>query len=303
MKERNDFESNSAFYAAYATFGMGLARIIGNGTIFTDMHKGNLGILNNRIVLVDYADYLKISYPTDIEIVPKCLFSLLSWLDIETVSAFRFGFICESGSIGELIMGLSRKKYDFNAFDDLENIFYEINPEYNPINTNEELIEIESTWKLIKKIAEKGKSKDSYEPSELTRWRELREKDITLERLMADEFFLKRHLVSAVYHKSLGDLLESLINLQGLYTILDRNFESAAMSKYTNSLMKIYGISSPTDFIIGNFEKLDECLKKLDTHQLEALELIPLFPNIFRFFWAVEDCTVGKCYLKNNTVS
>jgi len=108
------------FTAEWACFGAYIAGMTEKGIIFPDLGPSNIGVdeESQRIVIFDMDCCDQYTFPGDLQVYATALFSLLAYIPVHHVAAFRFGYVHHGGRFGRLVFDRLRHECGLTPWGD-----------------------------------------------------------------------------------------------------------------------------------------------------------------------------------------
>jgi hypothetical protein len=292
--------SFSEYIGAWAIFGTRMIDHHEQGYTPTDLHEGNLLLSKdtNDVVNVDLGGIVPVNYPRDWQMLPLVLLSLLSWLDPERTAAFRFGYISQGGPIAKMVFDFLRTEYEFNGFQ--QSAHLEFHPRQNQYPQSGDLTAMDEEWRKLRGTLPVGNQVHRiFSLDDLSEWRRTRDEQRLESPSVLDEFFYRRHLISAHFHASGRGVLEAVLNLAGYYEVAGNIFAAVSLLRYARNFVKEFEkhMAAPLRTRVIDWHLHLHSL--LDSDAKHQLDLIPDFANIFHIIWCIEDCQEGLVIYNN----
>lgn len=109
--------------AEFACFGTYIASMSERGVIFPDLSPNNVGILDDRRLVIHDMDCGEMyQFPGDLHVYATALFSFVGHIPHDLVAAFRFGYVQHGGRFGRLVFDRLRHEFGITPWGERSQI-------------------------------------------------------------------------------------------------------------------------------------------------------------------------------------
>ncbi len=302
-------------------FGGGIADYNENNVLFPDLHTSNVGVFPEdhpdagMIVVYDHDDICTEEFPGDLDVHASSLYTFLSEISSEALSAFKFGYILQTGPTGEEIFLNLRQNYGINSFKDTGDTKYNFRQDdFSEVSKNSFSI-----------IHEKWKKERERAPFSSLYWKEYLLHGMWPLKPLNGDYAGKKSPTAAFFSEGKNNqnapkLAEYSYKIAFYYSIVEKAYDSAALAlinlaaiNFRNKKMGAFYAAGLTYTALGmlssvktieNFElktnveelgmrNMPAYLNSLTKEQYRHLEFVPYIENPFLCLSCLDDLSCG----------
>lgn len=273
----------------FACFGVTVATHHQQGWLHIDMHGKNIlyDDATGDIELIDLKHLRKIEYPYDIDKIASALYTLLRWLPVKYVSAFRHGYLHKSGSLGRMIFDILRIEYNITALGEISEFTYYNKPKQPITISNLELSDTYNVGQNFRNFYSKfnvSSVKSNNEDSE-KQLEYINTFDYTTDSKLF-EFIMSFNLIELASNYDQVKLSDAFVNYAKVYELRNEIEKFKCCIKYSEIILDK----------ANDYEDLSDYVSKGIMH---PRLLISVSYNPFHFLWIIDDCEKGIYSLFN----
>jgi hypothetical protein len=301
MKNVNNQKSKSEYIQwlwGWVHFGTSIFKLHELRLLPTDLNKGNvIYSTEGNVVMIDCGGIDRIDFPKDWKKIPSGLMSLLRWTDLDETAAFRFGYLHYGGSIAEKVFQVFRCAKGLNSFRESNKYCYKpfVDEKTDDLSYIEEL---NLHWITLRgKLRYGDLYKGRLELQHYYQWRSERDNTVfecESDLLKANEQHYLKHLVCALFHQNVHELITALLNLEGHYYKLYEFTKGLGITLLCKRYINMFDLELPAQALsqIDNDEEIASSI--VPVIEIEIINEIIKKNNIFEILWNLDDLENGE---------